>query len=510
MRLSQSEIIAIDRERYQRNFADFIAAAWQTIDPEPFVPNWHIQVLADHLQDAFENGGQKLLINICPGSAKSKIVSVLFPAWCWARDPAHRIISAAHNEELAIRDAAEMRALVKSPWYNRYWKVEMIADNDGKSNFSNTAMGFRKSHPISAMTGSRGNLVLVDDPHSVKSSESEVLRQGVTGNFLRSVLSRLNKPDRDSVIVVMQRLHEEDVSGIILDKPELGFDHLCIPLFADGVDRPATRIGWKDHRAEGENMFPARYTHQYVEQQRSALGPFAFAGQYQQRPTPATDGYFSADWFHRYKESELPKNLHYYMTSDHAPGGKGDFNVFRIWGVDVRKNVWLVDSFRRRCLMDQALGLIRDQNGKASLAEHGALALIKKYNPMGWYPENDMTWSAIKSFVESALRETDTLVRIVPLATRGSGDKMSKATAYQAMASMGRVYLPEGPIGDDALLEYSTFPHGKHDDQVDADGAIARVLADMLPAYIPVAPVEREDDLYDTPSLSAGSDAFWA
>lgn len=510
IKLSSRDLIAIDRERYERSFADFIAAAWEHVDPAPFMPAWHIKVLADHLQDVFEVGGQKLLINICPGSAKSKIVSVLFPAWVWARDASKRIISAAHNEELAIRDAAEHRMLIKSEWFQRYWKIEMIPDSDGKSNFSNTAKGFRKAHPISAMTGSRGNIVIVDDPHSVKTSESEVIRHGVVGNFMRSVLNRLNNPTEDSIIVVMQRLHEDDVAGAILSKPELGFDHLCIPLFADGEVRKPTRIGWVDWRIEGDNMFPERYTEKYITEQKSALGPFAFAGQYQQRPAPATDGYFLREWFDIYKPEKLPKNLHYYMTSDHAPGGRGDYNVFQIWGVDQAKNLWLVDQFRRKCKMDEAMGIVRDvETGKARIASDGALALIRKWQPQGWYPENDMTWSAIRSFVESALHETETLVRIVPLATRGSGDKMSKSTAFQAMASMGRVHLPEGDISDEILLEMSKFPTGKHDDQVDACSAIARVMADMLPAFIPQQPTQDERDFYDDSGLVSASDSCW-
>ena len=123
-----------------------------------------------------------------------------------------------------------------------------------------------------------------------------------------------------------------------------------------------------------------------------------------------------------------------------------------------------------------------------------------------------MTWSAIRSFVESALHETQTLVRIVPLPTRGSGDKMSKATAFQAMASMGRVHIPAGPIADELLLEFATFPHGKHDDLVDASSAIARVLSDMLPAFVAPAMIQRADeyDSYAAPTLESTSDSYWA
>lgn len=325
--------------------------------------------------------------------------------------------------------------------------------------------------------------------------------------------SRVNDPARDAIIVIMQRLHEEDVSGAILERnEELGYDHLCIPLFADGVDRPATSIGWVDTREEGENVFPQHYTEKFIRKAKAQLGPLQFSGQYQQSPAPAEDGFFRREWFHRYKPDDLPKRLNLYMTSDHAPSGRGDYNVFRIWGVDSQRHIWLIDSFRKKCLMDEAMGIVRDPDGRASVAKQGALALVRKSRPLVWYAENDNTWVAIQSFVRAAMLETGVLAYIKPLPTKGSGDKEGKAQAYQAMAANSVVHLPIGTIGDDALAEYQTFPVGKHDDQVDADGAIARVIAEAPPAFIP-APIESRyramNDDYESSRPQSASDSCW-
>lgn len=496
-----------ERTLCERSFADFIRIAWAQIDTKPFKPNWHIKVLADHLQAMAEGSAKpRLLINICPGSAKSLIVSVMFPAWLWTLDPSKQIISTSHKEDIAIRDSVRCRRLILSDWYQRHWPTALRDDQNAKAKFENDRNGSRHAMPFGSMTGSRGNVVIVDDPLSVKEAKSAAYRATCAETFLEAIPSRVNDPETDLIIVVMQRLHEEDISGIILERPDLGYDHLCIPLFADGELRAPTSIGWVDHREEGENMFPNHYSPTAVQGFKASLGPFAFAGQYQQRPVPANDGYFVADWFKRFTPDQLPTVLNHFMTSDHAPSGRGDFNVIRIWGVDQFKNVWLVDSFRKKCLMNEAIGVIRDPNtGRASLAAFGALPLIAKYKPMGWYPENDATWAAIKSFVQSAMLETNTFCRIVPLATKGSGDKEGKAQAYQAMASMGLVHLPMGAIGDDALAEYATFPNGKHDDQVDADGAIARILADMMPAYATPAPANDEYDPYESNSILSDS-----
>ena len=517
--ITRAQAQRYERELCQRSLYDFIRLAWAHVDTAPFRDNWHIKVVADHLQAMFEGAAEnRLLINICPGSAKSLIVNVCFPAWIWTRDPSKRIISASHKEKLAIRDSVKCRRLIQSAWYQGHWPTPLQSDQNAKASFENLSGGAREAMPFTSMTGSRGNIVIIDDPLSVADAKSPAARETARETFLEAIPSRVNDPDKDLIIVVMQRLHEEDPSGIILDKPDLGYDHLCIPLFADGEVRPPTSFGWVDHRAEGENMFPGRFTEKYINAMKSSLGPFAFAGQYQQRPVPANDGFFIADWFNRFRlptrddPGTLPTNLHHYMTSDHAPSGNGDYNVFRIWGVDETKQLWLIDSFRKKCIMDEALGVVRDTaTGKTTIAQTGALALIRKYSPMVWFPENDNTWVAIRGFVESAMLETNTFCRIVPLATKGSGDKMGKAVAYQAMASMGRIHLPEGQIGDEALAEYATFPNGKHDDQVDADGAIARALADAIPAFsAPVAKIDRDlIEPYSSIAVGNDSDLCW-
>lgn len=515
--ITRRDLGKFEKELCQRSLYDFIRLSWEHVDTAPFKDNWHVKVLADHLQAMFEGASEnRLLINICPGSAKSLIVNVFFPCWIWVRDNRKRIISASHKEKLAIRDSVKCRRLIQSDWYQGHWPIPLQSDQNAKASFENLSGGAREAMPFGSMTGSRGNIVIIDDPLSVADAKSPAARDTAAETFLEAIPSRVNDPDRDLIIVVMQRLHEEDISGIILSKPDLGYDHLCIPLFADGEVRPPTSYGWTDHREEGENMFPARYTDKYIKAMQSSLGPFAWAGQYQQRPTPANDGFFNREWFEdRFQlptkddKGGLPTNLHYYITSDHAPSGNGDYNVFQIWGVDSSKQLWLVDSFRKKCIMDEAIGIVRDAaTGKTTIADSGALALIRKYKPMAWFPENDNTWIAIRGFVESAMLETNTFARIEPLPTKGSGDKMGKAVAFQAMASMRRIHLPAGPVGDELLAEFATFPNGKHDDQVDACSAIARALADAMPAMAAPSSASREEfDRYE--SVANDSDLCW-
>jgi len=509
--LTLRDQIVVEKALCERSFKDFVRIAWKQVDTAKYVHNWHVDALADHLQACAEGKIKRLLINICPGSAKSTIVNVLFPAWLWTIRPEARIISASYSEKLSIRDSLKTRRLIQSQWFQRRWAIHLQDDQNAKAKFENGSLGSREACPMGSMTGSRGNFVIIDDPHSVDDAKSAATRSKVVDTFLSSIPSRLNEPANDVIIVVMQRLHEDDVSGIILERPGLGYEHLCIPLLAGPVeDRIPTSIGWVDPRAEGENMFPARFDEEVVKGYKASLGPLQFAGQYQQTPAPADDGFFKRHWFHRFEPGEQPKNIHIYMTSDHAPSGNNDYNVFRVWGVDSNRNLWLLDSFRKRCTMNVALGIERDHTGKTIISSEGAFALMKKWKPHAWFPENDPTWSAIRPMVEAAMLETRTFVKIEALPTKGAGDKTGKAVPYQAMAAMGMVHIPNGEIGEEALAEYAVFPVGKRDDQVDADGAIARVLDEATPAFVPVPQKSKLKDAFADEQAWDSMDDCWA
>ncbi|HEV2816152.1 MAG TPA: hypothetical protein VGW40_02875 [Allosphingosinicella sp.] len=502
--ITAAHVIAARRTLYTRRLKEFVKACWSIIDPDPFIDNWHIDALCAHLEAAALPLGHpdritRLLINIPPGTAKSLIVSVIFPAWLWARDPSIRIVSTSHAEHLAVRDTRKSRELITSDWFQGFWPTRLKDDQNQKKAYENAHKGFRIAKPFGSLTGERGNFLIVDDPHSVKNANSEADRTDAVDTMLTTAPNRLNDLTRDTIIVIMQRLHEEDISGVLLAK-ELGYVHLCIPMEYEG-DKSVTAIGWSDPRTkDGELLFPKKFPAERIAELKSGMGPFAYAGQYQQRPAPKTDGFFNREWFQRYGPGspikDRPANLHYYLVSDHAPGGTAtsDFNVFRIWGIDSNRGLWLCDSFRKQCEMPEALG-VEIKDGKASLLATGALPMIRKWKPFCWFPERDGSWAAIKHLTEAFMRDTNTFCRIEPLAMTGLGDKINKAGAYRAIASMGHVYLPEGRIGDTALDEYVRFPNSKHDDQVDADAAIARVLSEAHPAMVPtVEQIEQPTD----------------
>lgn len=176
------------------------------------------------------------------------------------------------------------------------------------------------------------------------------------------------------------------------------------------------------------------------------------------------------------------------MTSDHAPGGQGhnDYTCVRMWGVDPLGDLYLLDGFRSQETMDVSIDK--------------ALAMIKKHEPFAWFPENDNNWKSVGGFVTKRMRETDIYVRIEPITPHGA-DKSTKAQPFQAMEATNRVWIPEGPEGEDVIEQYIKFPGGKNDDEVDAASVIGRALADAHPAVIPLAvktaPIDRWDRAFN-------------
>jgi predicted phage terminase large subunit-like protein len=195
-----------------------------------------------------------------------------------------------------------------------------------------------------------------------------------------------------------------------------------------------------------------------------------------QVPTPAEGTYFQREWFRRYRPGSEPAAMHRYISSDHAPaGGEGnDFNCVRVWGL-TGTDVYLLDGFRKQCTMDvvteRVLGVKADSKR----------GLIQKHKPLAWFPEDDNNWKAVSGFVAKEMRREGAYCRIEPITPNGA-DKEIKALAFQAMASAGCVWIPEGPEGDEIIEQYVAFPGGKHDDEVDAAGVMGRAINEAHPA----------------------------
>jgi predicted phage terminase large subunit-like protein len=296
---TSEDLLGVQRELCRRSFADFVRLAWPNIIPDRLQWNWHIDAIAEHLEAVSRGDIRRLLVNIPPGTSKSTIIGVMYPAWLWGPggQPWHRYIGASHEQGLAVRDNRLMRELVTSDWYQRLWPLKLQGDQNEKLYFENEHRGFRQACAVASMTGRRGHTVAWDDPLSPEKAHSEAARETAIRVLRETVPTRLNDPEKSAIIIVMQRLHEKDPSGYIVGN-DLGFEHLMIPMEFEADRRRTTCIGWTDPRkTDGELLDPKRFPPAVIERDKKIMGSYAWAGQMQQRPAPREGGLFKRAWF---------------------------------------------------------------------------------------------------------------------------------------------------------------------------------------------------------------------
>jgi predicted phage terminase large subunit-like protein len=309
----------IEAEWCRRKFSRFIRKAWPLVDPKPLVWGKHVDAIADHLQAVAEGRVKRLIINIPPGHAKSMLVSVLWPAWMWARKPEWGLLCASYADDVVNRDAVKARRLMNDPWYQRHfrgpvtklvdgepkvfpaWKFQ--EDQNNKSYYANTRGGLRISlTPKGQGTGHRGDALIVDDPLNAEDAHSKVERDKVIRWFTESMSSRFNE-QRDAIkVIIMQRLHEEDLTGYLLKNAPGEYEHLCLPSEFEPKRAYRTSVGQDWRTEEGEPLFPELFPKDVLEKAKRpgvGMGAQAFAGQHQQRPSAAEGNLVKRAWLAR-------------------------------------------------------------------------------------------------------------------------------------------------------------------------------------------------------------------
>ncbi len=305
-------------ERARRDLHQFVLQAWHVLEPDtPFVDGLHVRAICDHLQALTEGRIRHLIINVPPGHAKSLLTAVFWPAWVWIDHPEARWLFSSYREPLATRDSVKCRRLIESQWYQERWgdRYQLTGDQNQKNRFENTKTGCRVVVPISSGTGERGDYVVVDDPHSVDQAESDTERRSAIEWWNGSMATRLNNLATGHKVVIQQRLHEADLTGDLLLRG--GYELLCLPAEFEPERRCSTVIGWTDSRKEsGDLLWPEKVTRANLEELKVSLGSYRYAGQYQQRPSPAEGGIFKRRWWRYWRPAHLDLPPVQLRTSD--------------------------------------------------------------------------------------------------------------------------------------------------------------------------------------------------
>lgn len=507
----------------------FVRYFWGVLEPEtPLVDGWPLWAMCEHLEAVTFGEIIRLLINVPPGFMKSLLVDVFWPAWEWGpmQRTHYRYIAFSYSASLTERDNDRFRTLIVHISYQRLYGPLKTKVEQGLSTEKQAGVGLRNKTTLKVMnthtgwklassvggvgTGERGDRVIVDDPHNVVEGESDTVRSETTRWFRESVSSRFNSLDRGALIVIMQRVHEDDVSGVILSLG-LNYCHLMIPWEYDSArqfdfanQQPvATAIGWTDPRCdagdpEASDGAPAwldRFSTPAIAALQIALGPYAWAGQYQQAPTPRGGGIFQRAWWQPWQPADGKFPLFEYIVasldSAFTEKEENDPSALTVWGVFLRpetktRAIMLIDAWRKHLQMH---GVPTPRNESETIVL-GDTAQIKLRKDLAWKNRVGDEWGLVewaawtcrfrrvdKLLIEAkasgitAAQELQRLHGFEDWAVQlvaPKGDKVARALAVQPTFSQQKVWAPLRDWAEMVIDEMAVFPKGKYDDLTDS------------------------------------------
>ena len=439
----------------RRDLSSFYRKCFATVSPgDRYSHSWHIDAMAHALQGLFGEN-RNLIITVPPRSGKSLLASVALPAFLLGHNPSARIICASYAEKLATEFSNQCRAVMTSPWYQDVFPgTKLNSRKNTEAEFQTTRHGFRLATSVEGtLTGRGGDIVIIDDPMKPSDAESEAMRDRVRAWFDQTVSSRLNDKTRGAFVLVMQRLHVDDLAGHLIDKG--GWAHLNLPAIAEAdqeipIDRDRAGRILTHRRRAGELLHPEREPQAVLDRMKADLGPRGFSAQYQQDPVPAGGNMIDWDWFRRFDDPPRRRHGDTVIQSWDTASKAGELNDYSVC------TTWLMqDGFY------YLLDLQRARLDAPSLRQRVA-ALYERHQPELVLIEDKA--SGI-SLVQELYQSTSIPVEeFVP-----EGDKIMRAFSQSAAIAGGKVWLPkEAPWLDDLKTEVLAFPNGRHDDQVDS------------------------------------------
>ena len=443
----------------RRSLKEFTKSSWQAIEPgRDFQDNWHIDAISEHLQAVVEGDIKRLIINVPPRHMKSISVAVALPAWTWTIQPSKQFLYASYAGSLSIRDSVKCRRLIDSNWYQNLFgeTFKLTGDQNQKQRFENDKTGYRIATSVGgALTGDGGDIVVIDDPHNSIEADSAAVREGVLEWWDQSMQTRLNNPKTGAFVIIMQRLHEQDLTGHILAN-ELGdeWDHLMLPArYEIGHPTPMrSTLNFTDPRTkEGELLWPERIDEKTLTTLERSLGSYASAGQLQQRPMPKGGGILKAEWWVPWDNTDLPDIEYVLQSWDTAfsTKEKSSYSARTTWGVfkmNGQINAMVLEMWYDRVSYPELRKLAQEA-----------------YND--WEP--DAVLIEKKASGQSLLQDLR-MAGVPVLEYMPDRDKQARAHASSALLEDGRIYFPKDKIWAKNLIDIcAAFPATDNDDIVD-------------------------------------------
>lgn len=509
------ELLALLHEREKRvmnrSLHEFLKGAWPIIEPgRKFIDNWHIQAICEHLEAVSRREIKRLLINVPFRTSKSTITSVAWPAWTWAMtgEANHQWLCGSYAEKLAIRDSLKMRRLITSDWYKSYWRDQFGLTNDqnAKVRFQNDKMGYRIAFGMTGgVMGDGGDTVLVDDPHDRQGAHSEAERENALTTFDEALITRLNDPEDGAIVIIMQRLHQNDLSGHVLKQK--GWVHLMLPMEFEPERKCKTRLGFEDPRTvAGELLWPERFPRHVVDQLKVGLGSYATAGQLQQRPSPAGGGILDVNHFQLWpNKKDLPDFLYIVQSYDTAFTDKteNDPTACTVWGIwedkvghDVVQKAMLLEAWTEHLRYPELRKKVMDD----WKAKYGGIPK----DPMHPSRRADVVLVEEKGSGQSIVQDLQKANVPVVKYNPGRADKTARAALASPMLELDLFYVLESGRDPGKAITWARplleqceqFPNGEHDDLVDTFTQATIYLRDQGFLELPEIPQDVPEE-YD-------------
>jgi predicted phage terminase large subunit-like protein len=432
------------------DFSSFIHQCFCSLTPGiRFLPNWHIHALAYALEQVRLGRITRLIICMPPRSLKSIVTSVAFPAFVLGHDPAKRLIAASYGAELAVKHAGDFRAILRADWYQRLFPGTRISPlKNTETEVVTTQRGHRLSTSIDGtLTGRGAGMIIVDDPLKPADALSDSRRERVNEWYSNTLVSRLDNKQTGAIIVVMQRLHLHDLVGMLLQSPE-EWTVLNLPAIAEEEERIQIDQDEYHVRRVGDLLHAEREPKSILDAIKAQLGSDTFSAQYQQRPVPPGGAMIKRAWPRRFEYAPPRSSSQVIQSWDTASkeGGQNDFSVCTSWMVHEKK-YYLIDVLRGR--FDYPT--LRSR----------AIAHAEAHDPDTILVEDTGVGTAL------AVELKEAGLSAVPI--KPERDKITRMSVQSGKFEAGLVLFPyRAPWLADLETELFSFPHGRHDDQVDS------------------------------------------
>jgi predicted phage terminase large subunit-like protein len=450
----------------QLSLRDFVKEAWKILEPVSDLQwNWHLELICEYLTLIKENQFKQtcgndlegIIFNVPPRTMKSLLISVFFPVWVWTSDPSRRFMFVSYSEKLSTQHSVFRRSVIESDWYQERWgKVFSFSkDQNLKSHYENSERGAMFSTGMQATaTGLGGDVLIFDDPLNPEQAISQAEREAVNLRFDATFRSRINDPAKGVKIIIMQRLHELDLTGHILSREAPRWKHVSLPAIAEKEEKvlgPGGKIC--ETRHAGSLLWPERLPQSFLDSQRVGMGSWAFNGQYQQSPAPIEGGIIKRQWVRFYRQ--MPEKFDFVVQSwdcTFSGGSDNDFVAGQVWARSAGKFYMLPYRAYDRLDFAPTMATIKACHAKFPQA-HAILIEDKANGP---------------AIISELQKEIPGVVAVNP-----EGGKLARAQATAPLWEAGSIELPDPqnfdvPWLEDYLHNICTFPKAAHDDDVDA------------------------------------------